>query len=190
MGNEEKSIDQSGDNNIAVVVSGGKNVNVSIGPSSERKKRDLDPESEAAPESVQQPEEATHQELSEKQLSLEEQCPIGVIDVRVVRRRRKQQVYCLVNGAERAFSIREHEILKIYAKIQAKRNDDPERHKAEVDSDLFNIEDDYNRRHSALSRLRRKIKSYLPEGHPPVMVNSSERVYYLGCYCEGSTSDE
>ncbi len=118
----------------------------------------------------------------------EKTCPIATIDVKVLRRRKDQQVFCLVNGEERPFSIREHDILVLYSGAQGKRGDDPQRHKASVDSDGFNINNDFNRRHSALSRFRSKLRSYLPEGHPDVMVNVTERMYYLGCYCIDTTN--
>lgn len=112
---------------------------------------------------------------------------VATIDIKVLRRKKDQQVFCLVEGEERPFSIREHEILALYVAEQAKRGHDPERHMADVNSDLFNINNDYNRRHSALSRFRSKLRKYLPEGHPDLLVNVSDRRYYLGCYCIDST---
>jgi len=113
-------------------------------------------------------------------------CAIGAIDVRAIRRRKNSQVFCLVNGEERSFSYREHEILCLYAQEQSKHGDDLERHKVELNSDLFGIEDEENMI-IALSRLRKKIEKYLPEGHPKLLVNFSYRCYYLGCHCIDST---
>lgn len=113
-------------------------------------------------------------------------CAIGTIDVRVIRRKKNSQVFCLVNGTEQPFSYREHAILVLYAQGQSKHEDAQERYKVELNSDLFGIEDEDNMV-IALSRLRKKIEKYLPEGHPKLLENFSYRCYYLGCYCIDST---
>lgn len=108
---------------------------------------------------------------------------IGVVDVCILRRWRKQRVFCLVNGVEQHFSPREQEILAAFAKAQARRSDDPGRHLLELDAEIFGIDVEYNNRHTAFSRLRKKLAGYLSPDHPPVLQPGSDKNHYtLGCY--------
>lgn len=110
---------------------------------------------------------------------------IATIDVRILERPNHQQVVCTVNGKRANFSPKEQEILALYARLQERHEKDPQRHLLEVDSEEFGISNDYGNRHSVLCRLRNKrLKPFLPEGHPPVMNRGSATGYYvLGCYC-------
>ena len=117
-----------------------------------------------------------------------EPCEIAVIDVRILDKPNHQQVVCTVNGKRAIFSPKEQEILAVYARLQERHGKDPKRHLLEVDSEDFDISDDFDNRHTVLCRLRNKrLKPVLPERHPPVLTPGSVKGHYaLGCYCVDS----
>jgi len=120
----------------------------------------------------------------------EKEIPRGEIDLRIIRKHRNTQVICSVNGVERAFAKKqEHRILKIFADAQTERPDDPERYNAVVKASAFGFDDAEcpNARHSAFTRLRKRLLGYLPKGHPEVCENTDYQEYCLGCYCYDST---
>lgn len=114
--------------------------------------------------------------------------PPGTVDVRIIRKHRNTQYFCAVNGIECAFSKQEHKILKVFAAAQAKCKKEENRHQTIVEASAFGIkEEQFNARHSAITRLRKRLMSYLPEGHLDVLENTNYREYSLGCICCDST---
>jgi hypothetical protein len=115
---------------------------------------------------------------------------VATIDVRKIRRHRNMGSVCLVNGEERVFSDKQHDIVKAFADAQRGRLGSPDQHSTPVNADAFNIKDDYSNRHPTMSRLRKKLRGFLPQNYPNLVESVGDRMYSLGCICFDSTSEE
>jgi len=120
---------------------------------------------------------------------------LGTIDVADAGHYRHLQDYCKVEGTSRPFSKRERDILVLFAQAQREHPEGESQHLVEVDvTEVFETadsEDKWNVRHSAMSKLRRKLMGYLPPGHVRVLpTGKAKGTYALSCFCIDSTTED